>query len=308
MRFISLPFVLAVSGIVVSLLSAQSGAPQQSRQTPRFEVDVDAVTLDVVVTDRKGRFVKGLKQEDFVVLEEGVPKDLVFFTSENTPVTVMVLLDSSASVRSSQEIIQKSANRFLDKLRRGDQARVGLFHERVIFGPRYTDDMDEHIAVIRNMRPHRSTHLYDAIYEGLEELSMVQGRKALLLFTDGDDEGSVTTREDALEATRRSYVSVYAVGFLGWSWIDGMDINEDLLTQLAQSSGGLAFYPKNEKEMRRSFDRIQDELHRQYRMAYFPQNNEGEDVWRRLKVEMTRRKDLIVRTRHGYYSSTVKQR
>ena len=134
---------------------------------------------------------------------------------------------------------------------------------------------------------------------------MVEGRKALLLFTDGDDEGSVTTREDALEAARRSYVSVYAIGFLGWSWIDGMDINEDLLTRLAQFSGGLAFYPKNEKEMRESFDQIQDELHRQYRMAYFPQNNEREDVWRRIEVKMTKRRDLIVRTRQGYYSSTV---
>jgi VWFA-related protein len=168
--------------------------------------------------------------------------------------------------------------------------------------------MDEHIAVIRNMHPHRSTHLYDAIYEGLEQLAVVRDRKALVLFTDGDDEGSRVTREDALEAARRSYVSIYAMGFLGWNWVDGMDINEDLLSQLAEYSGGLSFYPKNEKEMRKSFDRIQDELHRQYRMAYFPKKGEGEDVWRRVEVNMTKRKDLIVRTRQGYYSGTVGDR
>jgi VWFA-related protein len=308
MRFVTVPLAFAAFGVVVMTLAVQAQSSQKPKPPPRFEVNVDAVTLDVVVTDKKGRFVKDLKQEDFAVLEEGVPQELEFFTAENTPVTVMVLLDSSASVRSSLDIIQKSANRFLDKLRRGDQARVGLFHERVIFGPRFTDDMDEHIAMIRNMLPHRSTHLYDALYQGLEQLSMVQDRKALFLFTDGDDEGSTTTREDAVEAARRSYVSIYCIGFLGWNWVDGMDINEDLLTQLAQYSGGSAFYPMNEKEMRKSFDRIQDELHRQYRMAYFPKERQGEDVWRHIEVKMTRRRNLTVRTRQGYYSSTVRVR
>lgn len=308
MRFVTVPATFATFGLLVMSLGAKAQSSQRSKRPPRFAISVDAVTLDVLVTDNRGRFVKDLKKEDFVVLEEGVQQQLEFFTSEDTPVTVMVLLDSSASVRSSLEIIQKSANRFLDKLRRGDQARVGFFHERVIFGPRFTEDMDEHIAMIRNMRPHRSTHLYDALYEALEQLSMVQDRKALLLFTDGDDEGSVTTREDAVEAARRSYVSIYSIGFLGWNWVDGMDINEDLLTQLAQFSGGSSFYPKNEKEIRNSFDRIQDELHRQYRMAYFPKEGRGGDVWRNIEVKMTGRRNLTVRTRQGYYSSTVKVR
>jgi VWFA-related protein len=305
LRFTAVPLTFTAFGLAVATLAVQA---QQTRRPPRFAVNVDAVTLDVVVTDKKGRFVKGLKQEDFVVLEEGVPQALEFFTAETTPVTVMVLLDSSASVRSSLESIQKSANHFLDKLRRGDRARVGLFHERVIFGPRFTDDIDEHIAMIRNMRPHRSTHLYDALYEALEKLSTVEDRKALLLFTDGDDEGSETTREDAVEAARRSYVSIYTVGFLGWNWVDGMDINENLLTQLAEFSGGSAFFPENEKEIRKSFDRIQDELHRQYRMAYFPKEKQGEDVWRHIDVKVPKRRDLTIRARQGYYSSTVSAR
>ncbi len=279
-------------------------APQKSDQTYRFSVDVDAVALDVVVTDRKGRFVKGLKQEDFVVLEEGVEQPLVFFTSETTPVTVLVLLDSSASVRSNQKMIQKSANRFLKGLKRGDLARVGLFHNQVIFGPRFTDNMDEHIAVIRNMRPQRSTHLYDAIVAGLEKLSEVSERKALLIFTDGDDEGSKAKMEDALESARRSEASIYTVGLMGWSWSDGMDINQDLLAQLSRDTGGRSFYPKNEKEMTKSFDRVRDELHRQYRMAYFPPNKKGGDAWRKIEVKMTKRRDLTVRARLGYYGST----
>ena len=165
--------------------------------------------------------------------------------------------------------------------------------------------------MINQMRPQRSTHLYDALLASLQELSTVEDRKALLLFTDGDDEGSEASMEDALEAARRSRLSIYAVGLLGWSAADGMDTNNALLTQIAEHTGGRAFFPRNEKEMRTAFDRIRDELHRQYRMAYVPQNYvpqniEGGHGWHNIKVSMTSGKNLVVRTRLGYYSSSEK--
>jgi VWFA-related protein len=297
--------LLAVVPLVVlgSMASPSARIPGSPQKDPvRFSVDVNAVALDVVVTDRKGKFVKGLKRDDFVVLEEGVPQELTFFTAEATPVTVLVLLDSSASVRANLKIIQKAANRFIDKLRRGDKARVGFFHNRVIFGPSFTDDMDEHIAMIRNMRPQRSTHLYDALIAALQELAPVRERKSLLVFTDGDDEGSNASREDALEAARRSDVSIYGVGYLGWSFEDGMNINEELLSQLSKDTGGRAFFPMKEKEIQKAFDRIRDELHRQYRMAYFPGKGKGGDSWRKIDVRLKKKKNLVVRTRLGYFS------
>ena len=299
---------MKTSGLLIGLLAlaAALAAPtpaSQQEKHPRFSVDVSAVALDVVVTDKKGRFVRGLKQDDFLVLEESVPQELTFFTSEVTPVTVLVLLDSSASVRANLREVRKAANQFISKLPSGDTARIGFFHNRVVFGPRFTDNMKEHIAMINQMRPQRSTHLYDALLASLQELSTVQDRKALLLFTDGDDEGSEASMEDALEAARRSRLSIYAVGLLGWSLADGMDTNDVLLTQIAEYTGGRAFFPRNEKEMSTAFDRIRDELHRQYRMAYFPQNIEGERDWRNIEVRMTSRKNLVVRTRLGYYSS-----
>ncbi|MFQ5789896.1 MAG: VWA domain-containing protein [Acidobacteriota bacterium] len=294
-------FLIALFSLLTLALAEPSPAFQQEKH-PRFSVDVSAVALDVVVTNKKGRFVRGLKQDDFMVLEEGVPQELTFFTSEATPVTVLVLLDSSASVRANLREVQKAANRFISKLHRGDKARIGFFHNRVEFGPGFTDNMNDHIAMINKMRPQRSTHLYDALTASLQELSAVRDRKALLLFTDGDDEGSDASMEDAFEAARRSHVSIYTVGLLGWSFDDGMNINQGLLSQIAEYTGGRAFFPKNEKEMRKAFDRIQDELHRQYRMAYLPRNNEGQRGWRTVEVRMTRRKNLVVHTRLGYYS------
>ena len=299
--------LLALLALHFAATSLAAPTPASQReQHPRFSVDVSAVALDVVVTDKKGRFVRGLKQDDFLVLEEGVPQELIFFTSDVTPVTILVLLDSSASVRANHREVQKAANRFISKLPRGDAARIGFFHNRVVFGPRFTDNMREHIAMINQMRPQRSTHLYDALLASLQELSTIQDRKALLLFTDGDDEGSEASMEDALEAARQSRLSIYAVGLLGWSMADGMDTRDALLTQIAEYTGGRAFFPRNEKEMRTAFDRIRDELHRQYRMAYFPPNIDGERDWRNIEVRMTSRKDLVVRTRLGYYSSPEK--
>jgi Ca-activated chloride channel family protein len=266
-------------------------------------VDVQAVALDVLVTDTEGRFVSGLKPNDFEVLEEGVPQQLSFFSPGRTPVTVVVLLDSSASVRSDMLAIQKAAHRFIGKLASGDRARIGFFHDEVVFGPRFTDDMAEHSAMINQMRPQRSTHLYDALVESLEKLEPVHDRKALLVFSDGDDQGSQTTTDAALEAARRSDVSVYAVGVPGWSAAGGVHTNHGLLEQIARVTGGRAFFPGNEKQMQSAFDRICDEIHHQYRMGYVPASGgEGGRQWREIQVEMARRRDLVVRCRRGYYS------
>jgi len=281
-------------------MSASSVVAQE--ETHRFSVDVNAVALDVVVTDQKGRFVKDLSQDDFVVMEDGAPQELAFFTSGLTPVTVLLLLDSSSSVRSHLREVQKAANRFVDKLQRGDRARIGLFHSTVVFGPGFTDDMKEHMAIIKQMRPQRSTLLYDAILASLQELSSVKDRKALLIFTDGDDGGSEASMEDALEGARRSQATIYTVGLMGWSNEEGMNMNEKLLTQISEYTGGRAFFPQDEEEMGKAFDTIQDELHRQYRMVYLPQNPESLPSWHQIDVSLANRRNLVVRTRLGYYS------
>jgi Ca-activated chloride channel family protein len=302
---------LGFSIVLTALLASEPAAsgpwarPAAGQQpgAPRFRVDVRAVALDVLVTDQEGRFVSGLRRDDFRVREQGVPQELSFFSPGRTPVTVVVLLDSSASVRSDMLSIQKAANRFIKKLAPDDRARIGFFHDEVVFGPRFTDDMAEHSAMINRMRPQRSTHLYDALVESFEKLEPVRDRKALLVFSDGEDQGSRTSKQGALEAARQSDVSVYAVGVLGWSAAGGTHTNQGLLEQIARLTGGRAFFPGNEKQMQKAFDRICDEIHHQYRMGYVPASGgEGGRQWREIQVELTRRKDLVVRCRHGYYS------
>jgi Ca-activated chloride channel family protein len=264
---------------------------------------VKVVALDVLVTDREGRFVPGLKADDFRVREQGAEQELAFFNAGRTPVTVVVLLDSSASVRSEMLSVQKNASRFIGKLESGDRARVGFFHEQVVLGPRFTDDIREHSAMINQMLPQRSTHLYDALVEALGALATVPDRKALVVFSDGDDQGSRTSMEDALDAARRADVSVYSVGLRGWSAAGGVHTNEAFLQEVARLTGGGAFFPAREKEMQKAFDRIRAELHHSYRMGYAPAAGAaGAGRWRDIRVELRTRRDLVVRCRRGYYA------
>ena len=273
-----------------------------------FVVRVPSVTLDVVVADDRGRFVTGLAADDFEVLEDGVPQEIRYFTADLTPVTSLLLLDSSASVRSSLSAIQTAAYLFLRNMATADQGRVATFSEGVRFGPPYASEIWTQVAMIRRMRPFGKTALYDAILTSLQELSRVEERKALILVSDGEDsgsdaKGSVSTREQALEGARLSEGAIYTVGYTGWSPEGGGRLNRDFLDAVAEQSGGRSYYPDEIEDLSRHFRQIQHELHRQYQIAYLPSKDRKEGGWRSIDVNIKGRDDLIARTRKGYYAA-----
>ena len=273
-----------------------------------FMVRVPSVTLDVVVADDRGRFVTGLAADDFEILEDGVPQEIRYFTADLTPVTSLLLLDSSASVRSSLSAIQTAAYLFLRNMATADQGRVATFSEGVRFGPPYASDIWDQIPMIRAMRPFGRTALYDAILTSLQELSRVEERKALILVSDGEDsgpdaKGSVSTREHALEGARLSEGAIYTVGYTGWSPEGGGRLNRDFLDAVAEQSGGRSYYPDEIEDLSRHFRQIQHELHRQYQIAYLPSKERKEGGWRSIDVKIKGRDDLLARTRKGYYAA-----
>lgn len=315
---LSLFFLFAPFAAVGALKQPPSQPPSpQAGQTAReatlgdrfsFMVRVPSVTLDVVVEDSRGRFVTGLTEEDFEILEDGAEQEIRYFTAELTPVTSLLLLDSSASVRSSLSAIQTAAYLFLRNMATGDQGRVATFSEGVRFGPPYDEAIWDQVSMIRAMRPFGKTALYDAILTGLQELSRVEERKALILVSDGEDsgpdaKGSVSTREQALEGARLSEGAIYAVGYTGWSPEGGGTLNRAFLDAVAEQSGGRSFYPEKIEDLSRYFRQIQHELHRQYQIAYLPSRDRREGGWRSIEVRIRDRDDLIARTRKGYYAA-----
>ena len=301
----------------VAVAQTQTEQPALTRDgRVQFAVRVESVTLDVVVVDERGRFVRGFTQSDFVILDGGEPQDIQFFTAEFTPVTTMLLLDSSSSIRSNLSAIQTAGYLFAQNLSEGDTARIGLFGSGVRFGPAFTDDLAEHYSLLQSMRAAGKTALYDAVIAALEVVGVVEGRKSLLVFTDGDDSGpaqhgSESTLEDAVEAAKLSEVTIYTVGFTGWG-PDGSDsVNRPFLTTLAEATGGRAYFPEDIEAVKGAFVDVQADLHRHYRMAYIPAVKpepepgvEPDATWRPLEVRIKNRDDLIVRTRQGYYSTT----
>ncbi len=273
-----------------------------------FVVRVPSVTLDIVVADERGRFVTGLGEDDFEILEDGIPQEINYFTADLTPVTSLLLLDSSASVRSNLSAIQTAAYLFLRNMATADQGRVATFSEGVRFGPPYATDIWNQVPMIRAMRPFGKTALYDAILTSLQELSRVEERKALILVSDGEDsgsdaKGSVSTREQALEGARLSEGAIYTVGYTGWSPEGGGKLNRDFLDAVAEQSGGRSYYPEKIEDLSRHFRQIQHELHRQYQVAYLPSRERKEGGWRSIEVKIKGRDDVVARTRKGYYAA-----
>lgn len=299
---------LALLGSVV-LIPAGTALPQEKSQKDRFQfkVAVAAVNLNVVVTDKNGRFVPGLEESDFEVYENNVRQELSFFNPEVTPITVLLLLDASTSIRPSVDGVKEAAANFVGKLWDGDQAIVGDFNERVRFSTYFTDDVDRLVATIQSLYPSGWTALYDAILLSIFKLESVEGRKALLVFTDGDDSrsvgvGSEATKDDAIDGAKFSEVVIYSVGFQGRRGFGGSGVNKGFLKKLSKETGGSAFFPKDIGQLNESFDRIQEELHSQYRMAYVPTFVERDGTWRAIEVRIKDQRDLIVRTRTGYYA------
>lgn len=303
--------VLTALTLVTLLVCPLAGATEQrSGQDEgrfQFRVGVEAVNLNVVVTDKNGRFIPGLEAADFEVLEDGVSQELTYFSPEVTPVTVLLMLDASTSMRPSVEGVKEAAANFVRKLWEGDRAIIGDFNERIRFSTYFTDDIHRLVASIQSLYPSGWTALYDAILISIDKLYDVEGRKALLVFTDGDDSrssgyGSEASADDAVEGAKLSEVTIYSVGFEGRRSLGSSGVNKGFLKRLAEETGGASFFPKNIGELHHDFSQIQDELHSQYRLAYVPKDGERDGRWRSIRVRIKHRDDLVVRTRQGYYA------
>lgn len=291
--------------LLIGLAGALAATAAARQQDPfRIQVQVEAVNLGVAVSDERGRFVSGLTADDFVVREDGIPQEITFFAAEAAPLTILVLLDASLSMRASLDYVKEAAATFVDRLWDGDVAMIGEFNDRVRFGGEFTDDRFRLTANIMALDPLGPTALYDASILALERLHFADGdRKALLIFTDGDDSrsmgfGSEASAGDAIETARLTDSVIYAIGFEG----NGARVNKRFLRRLTEETGGQALFPERTGDLIGSFERIEADLHAQYRVAYIPRNAERDGEWREVEVSVRGRRDLTTRTRNGYYA------
>jgi VWFA-related protein len=290
---------------------------QDAQQGPVIRSQVNLVNVFVTVRDKNKRIVTDLKQSDFKIQEDGQDQQIAFFSKEVTlPITLALLLDTSGSEQFMLGAIQDMGGRFLDRvLRKGDEALVMSFDTDVDLLADFTDDRGLLDRAIRKTRINApmgggminpgpiggnsvGTAFYDAVFLACnEKLNSEAGRKAIVVVTDAQDEGSKVRKEEAIEVAQRTDTVMHIL-LVADSRFGG---NSGVAKQMTEETGGRMIVANNEKHLAEAFDQISEELRSQYTIGYYPTNTNRDGKFRKIKVDMTNH-DLHVLARKGYYA------
>ncbi|HEX7182369.1 MAG TPA: VWA domain-containing protein [Thermoanaerobaculia bacterium] len=258
------------------------------------QVDVDLVELYTTVFDRRGRPVSGLEAKDFTVTEGGVRQEVLRFEKvSDLPIHVAVALDASASMTGSLEEAQEAALRFLQgAIRPKDRAAVVVFNDYPVLAVKFTNDLTRLAGGLAGLKAERSTALYDTLVFSLYYFNGLKGQRALLLLSDGKDEGSRFGYEEALDYARRAGVTIYTIGL-------GKEVEKKKLEKISEETGGRAFFPGDASELAAIYAAIEEELRSQYLIAYQSSNTSGA-AFRTVDLKVGR-SGLEAKTMRGYY-------
>ena len=268
-------------------------------QEPTFRSGTRVVPLPTMVTDAQGRFVPDLEQSDFTILDNGKPQEILIFENTVQPFTVVVLLDFSASMTGQLKLLKEAAEEFLIRLLPVDKGIVGAFSSKIQFSGGFTNNRDRLIGSLQDMQYGNETRLYDALDEGIKLLEPVDGRRVVLVLTDGEDFGSRVGQGTVRERAQRNDIMIYAIGFK--SSMGGQVSNPDRdLRKLADATGGGYFELKRSDELGPTFTRVAQELHSLYTIGFSPANLDNKE--HKLQVRM-KQADHKARTRASYIAS-----
>jgi len=288
--------------------AAASVAPPETSITT-IRSYVDEVNVIFTVTDKHGNFVKDLTQEDFRVLDDKQPpRQIVNFIREtNLPLRVGLLVDASNSIRDRFKFEQDSAIEFLNQIVRPkfDRAFVIGFDTTPEVTADFTDDAEQLSHGVRMLRPGGGTALYDAVYSACRDKLLKSGsptgavRKAIVLLSDGDDNQSRVTREEAIAMAQRAEVIIYTISTNSSGYKEKGD---KVLERMAEATGGRAFFPFKAEDVANAFSEIQDELRSQYMIAYKPPKFVADGRYHSIEITVANRKNLTARARQGYFA------
>ena len=310
--------VVSTAALIALVGATSPGAQAQLPQSMPaggvavFKSGVDVVNLAVTVTDAKGRFITNLAEVDFEVLEEGVHQPLTLFTREDLPVSLAILLDTSASMETKLAQAQNAAVRFVRTLHPADEAQVVKFSQRAEVVQDFTSDGPQLETAIRATHATGDTALYTAIYVALKDLARrgTNGelrRRAVVVLTDGEDTASSITDEQVLDLARRIGIGVYGVGLYGGEApAASRPLNPDpstfFFSALGRATGGQAHFLKTASQLDGVYDRLAQELRSQYALGYISTNPARDGRWRRITVRTTSQVNLELRHKLGYFA------
>jgi len=307
------------AALVACTLAAPAMPQEPPAQDQTIKTQVSLVNLFATVRDKNKRIVGDLKKEDFRITEDNQEQKIAFYSKEVAlPITLALLLDTSGSEQFMLSAIQDAGSSFLRRiLRKGDEALVMSFDSDVDLLSDFTDDHAQLDRAVRRSRINipsggsiggnpgpvgsrqiTGTALYDAIYLACgEKLNSEAGRKAVVIVTDAQDEGSKVRIEEAIEAAQRTDTVIHVILVADPRY----GANTGAAKKLAEETGGRVLSASSEKKLMEAFDEISAELRSQYTLGYYPTNSERDGKFRKIKVE-TANHDLKVLARKGYYA------
>ncbi len=299
---------LSAIGLLALAVSAAAAAPARA-QSSTFRTGIDVVNFGVSVIDKQGTSVDGLTIKDFELFENGQKQEIKYFAlgkdgkETQPPLHIGLLFDTSGSMSEDIEMARSAAVKFCNRLLNAEDITIVEFDNEVRVA-RYEQDAFPHLVErLRRRTPDGMTALYDALGLYLDGTHDQLGQKVLVLYTDGGDNRSAMSFNDLLTSIKASDVTVYAIGFMTHQ---GSARNDQQLhlQQMADTSGGLAFFPMSLKEIDKAYDRVVAELEGRYMLGYVSTNAKMDGTWRDVQIKLTR-PDLRspkIRTRKGYFA------
>lgn len=286
---------------------ADKTAPQDSQDKNRITLDVSRVNMLFTVSDKKGRFITDLAKDDFEVFESKKSQSIIEFAAESDlPLRLAILIDTSNSIRDRFRFQQEAATAFIDSTvrPRQDKALVVSFDTAAELVTDLTDHVPTLEKAIQGLRPGGGTSMYDAIFFACRDKLMLDQplykfRRAMVILSDGEDNQSRYTRDQALEMAQKADVTIYTIS----TNITRIETDGDkVLRYFAAETGGQVFFPFKASDLNQSFENISNELRHQYNIFYRPEPLKADGLYHPVDIRVKGRKDLIVRARKGYYA------
>ena len=288
----------------LALASAASAA--LFAQQPTFRSGTEIVSLFVTVADAQGRLVPDLTKDDFEIYDNDKPQPIVYFENVIQPISVVVMLDTSGSMTGSISLLKAAAEQFLLRLLPADQGRVGAFNDKIQISAHFTKNRDDLISEVKELDFGNGTRLWDAVLTSLNELTGVEGRRVVLVFTDGDDTESRTRFGTVVDKARVDDAMVYAIG-LQSNYFNGQRMvrsePDSGLRKIADDTGGGYFELKKTADLAPTFTRVAQELHAQYVMGFTPTELDGKV--HKLSVRI-KKPGMTARARRSYLAAADK--
>jgi len=298
--------VLAVAALLVPISA-------QDTSEPTFKVDVKLVNVYVTVTDQQGAPIGNLTKNDFTLAEDGVPQKISIFSKESQlPLSIVLAVDTSSSTRKDIRLELEAARKFIHSIiRPQDAISLYAFATDVNEMVSFTSKLHQIDSAINQVQVGGATSLYDAIYLASKTLMKREGRKVLVLITDGGDTASTVDYKEALRAAQQSEALVYSLIDVPVEASAGRNTGgEHALIQISNDTGGKYYYVSNVFELDKAFEQISDELRTQYLLAYYPVPRRAASDFREIDViahshESEGSGQLVIRARRGYYTSKL---